>query len=239
MPNSTTLITALKFEGGVVIASDSQVSDPAARVRWSLAKIEQVPGHPMVVGFSGSLASACNMRDALEEEQFRANTFKSKGRLRKKIEKCVEPEYQRLNSKYPNSSHSGTIWDVAVQGLMVSWVENEPVILEIEPSGQVCPHDFFHAIGSGSQSAYVAWRTLGGRRLCELDRERSLAVTCRILRTCVDIELTGINAPYFLSVVTVDGVQNLSHEEIQPILQYVGEWEKREQDVLFSAQMGP
>jgi len=40
MSESTTIIAALKFEGGVVIAADSQASDPVAQVRWPVEKLD-------------------------------------------------------------------------------------------------------------------------------------------------------------------------------------------------------
>ena len=83
------------------------------------------------------------------------NTFKRRDRIRNAIEQCLKPEFQRI-SENPDVLKL-PMWKITVNGLVVYWSENSPHIVEIEPNGELCFHEHFHAIGSGTQTAYAIW----------------------------------------------------------------------------------
>ena len=230
MADSTTINTALKFEGGIVIASDSQASDPNAGVRWPVEKVSRIGTQPIVVGFSGSYGSAERMREALDQFQFHSNMFKASHRVRNAIEGCLAPEFQRVHQKYPNIHANSDFWRITVWGLSAYWAEGDAHILELEPNGECCPHPHFHAIGSGGTTAYAIWRTLGGRELININESKAIQVTLRILRTCIDVEMWGVDEPLSIWIVRQDHVRSLSVEQIGAEKQYVDEWEKRERN---------
>lgn len=236
MSQSSTVIIAVKFDGGVVVAADSQASDPVSNVRWPVWKLDRVNDHPIMAGFSGSVGSSRRMFEALQANQFRSTTFKSRNRVRNAIEQCLEPEFTRISHKpqvLPN-----TMWNISVSGLVAYWAEDRPHILEIEPNAENCFHDYFHAIGSGTQTAYAIWRTLGGRELIQLQEPKSLQVALRIMKTCIGVEMAGVSEPVDVWVLSARGCKRIPDDELQAIAQYVSQWEERERAV-FLNQAGP
>lgn len=113
------------------------------------------------------------------------------------------------------------------------WAEDSPQVLEFEINGDSCFHDSFHAIGSGANTAYAIYRTLGGARLGELDEARALMALMRIIRTTVNVEMWGVSEPVVFWVVNQESARRLSDDELQPQLQLVSEWEERERAMLF------
>ncbi len=118
------------------------------------------------------------------------------------------------------------------------WAENEPRILEFEINGDSSYHDYFHAIGSGANTAYAIYRTLGGRRLLNLDEARATMAILRILRTCVEVEMWGVSEPVDIWNVNAAGARRLNGDEVQVHLQAVDAWEEEERVFLFGPPSG-
>ena len=226
MGTSTTIIAALNFDGGVVIGADSQASDMIANVRWPIEKLDRVRDLPMVLGFSGQEGSAERARQAVERLSLSTNTFKRRDRVRNALEGCLAPEYDRIKTDNPPLNRS--IWDITIGALIAYWAEDAPHILEFEYNGDCCFHPHFHAIGSGTDTAYAIYRTLGGTRLSELDGAKSTLALLRILRTCVNVQRSGVSEPLFVWKIHDGQVNRLSGDEIQANLQYVDEWEEQD-----------
>lgn len=226
MSESITIIAALKFEGGVVIAADSQASDPVAEVRWPVEKLDCVGGHPCVVGFSGAVARAQQARSKLEATTLHANMFKKRDKIRDAADRCLSPIYQQI--KKANDGVRRDIYLTSLWGLMVFWAEEAPQILECGINGDLEFHPYFQAIGSGAKTAHAIYRTLGGERLSSLDERKALLVMLRILRTCVNVEVSGVSEPLSAWVIFQNKARKISPDEIQPILQFVDRWEEND-----------
>ena len=111
------------------------------------------------------------------------------------------------------------MWKVTAIGLAAYWA-GEPRILEIEHNGQCDPsHRQFRAIGSGTKSAYAAWKALGAERLSDLDEGSALQVLCRIISVSIDTDVAGVSLPMSLSVVTETGARALKDTEINRLMQ--------------------
>jgi len=232
MSISTTVIAALKFEGGVVIAADSQASDTVAEVRWPVEKLDCLGAHPCVLGFSGSISKSQRARAALEAMKLHANMFNKRDLVRDAIDRCLSPIYEQI--KQANDGVRRDIYLTSLWGLLAYWAEGAPHILECGVNGDIEFLHYFHAIGSGAKTAYAIYRTLGGKRLSTLQEERrALPAILRILRTCVDVEVWGVSEPLSVWIVSQRKARKLSPDEIQPHLQWVDRWEEKERSVLF------
>jgi 20S proteasome alpha/beta subunit len=221
---SRTIIAALKFQSGVVIAADSQASDIVAGVRWPVEKLDCVGGHPCVAGFSGSIANSQKARSKLEATTLHPNMFKKRDKIRDAVDRCLSPIYQQI--KKANDITKRDIYRTSLWGLIVFWAEEAPQILECVINGDLEFHPFFQAIGSGANTAHAIYRTLGGERLSSLDERKALLVMLRILRTCVNVELLGVSEPFSVWVISKNKARKISPDEIQPILQFVNRWEE-------------
>lgn len=238
MSTSRTLIAALRFQGGAVIAADSQASDSAALVRWPIEKLERVGSHPCVVGLSGSVARGQAARSKLEALRLHTNTFDKWERVRNAVATCLSPIYREI--KQANDTAQREIYQTALWGLLVYWAEGEPHILECGLNGDIEHHEHFHAIGSAAKTAYAVYRTLGGKRLCSLEERRALLVMLRILRTCVAVELFGVSEPLSAWVLSEGKATKVSPDVIQAKLQAVDEWEEKDRSALLGdIQLSP
>lgn len=237
MARSATVIAALKFESGVVIAADSQASDPSAGVRWEVDKLHSVGRYPLVVGFSGNLGLAGRVVENLEGETIRRNMFKKREHVRNLLDRCFDPIYLRIREQFPNPERS-EFWNVAVWGLSAFWASEEAQILEYETTGDSSFHPHFHAVGSAAGTAYAVWRTLGGKRLRGLSKGKAVLAMVRILRTCVDVEVNWVSGPLSFMVVEQNATRELSVAEVDALQQYVGEWEEDQRRAFFENDWG-
>jgi 20S proteasome alpha/beta subunit len=234
MVTSMTIIAALKYQGGVVIGADSQASDLIAQVRWPVDKLRCVPGGlPCVIGFSGSMGKADQARTAMAGKPMHANTFKKRELVHDALDACLAPVYEAIQRA--NHPPTAFIPGIALWGLAAMWAENAPQILEFEINGDSSFHEYFHAIGSASATAYAIYRTLGGSRLSDLDEVDALMVLVRILRTCVGVEVAGVGEPITVWTVDAAGAKSRSRDELEAQLQLVEKWQERERAALFGA----
>lgn len=229
---STTVIGALKFKGGVVIAADSQASDLAATVRWAVEKLNGIGGYPFVAGFSGSLGKCQSARGALEATRLHPNMFDKRDRIEGAVADCLRPIYKQI--KQANDGVKREIYLTGLWGLLAYWAEGGPQILECGLNGDTEFHDYFHAIGSGANTAYAVYRTLGGKSLSALGEHKALVVMLRILRTCANVELWGVSEPLSAWVISQGRARGVSQDEIQADLQCIDEWIEEERSVLFN-----
>jgi 20S proteasome alpha/beta subunit len=236
LADSATVIAALKFEGGIVIGADSQASDLVALVRWPVEKLCCVGNQPLVLGFSGSVGMAQRARAQLESTVLHTNVFGKRHSIQGAMDKSFTPVYKKIKDTIhpPQNIYQSCLW-----GLSAFWAEGAPQILEHEINGDSSFHDFFHAIGSASNTAYAIYRTLGGKELCALKERWSIPVILRILRTCVNVELWGVSEPLSLWVVSPGKAREVSEDEIQVHLQSVEKWERDERLSFFSKAKAP
>ena len=197
MASSSTVIIALHFSSGIIMASDSQASDGAANVRWPIEKLEQIGTWPLVVGFSGSAGLSKAARADLTSFGWKPTTFKKIALVHRAVEAKVEKHYKAIRAKNtPDSPIKDFFGPVGLWGLASCWTNEGPSILELEASGGTDTHSFFHAVGSGANTAYAVWRTIGGRELAKLDEGKALHVALRILDTSVAVEVSGVSEPF-------------------------------------------
>lgn len=169
-------------------------------------------------------------RAALESKPIHINQFKKRELARAALHGCLSPVYEAIARA--NHPPREDIARIGLWGLAAMWADDAPQVLELEINGDSCFHDYFHAIGSGSATAYAIYRTLGGVLLSELDEARALMAMIRIIRTCVNVELWGVSEPATFWVVGPEAPRKLSQDELQPQLQAIDEWEKRERAAL-------
>lgn len=235
MPDSHTVVAALKFQGGVVIGADSQVTDIAVSVRWPMDKLEKIGNHPLVVGFSGSGGMGVRAREALQKASFGTASFRRKEGVRTVLDGALQPVYKAIqdNSKPPTAGFH----EIALLGVAAFYAGGEPHILEREFNCDSFFHTSFHAIGSGGQTAYAVYRTLGGTELCKLQEGKAKLALIRILRTAIRVDAMGVSEPLSLFVVSEKGAREVQQDEIQPDSLAVAKWEERDRQRFFNDEI--
>ena len=229
MASSSTVVIALRFNRGIVIAADSQASDLSANVRWPVEKLAQVGTWPLVVGFSGSSGLSKAARRDIESFGWKGTTLKRVDLVRRAIDGKLAPHYKAIREKNtPDSPISAFFGQIGLWGLAACWADDGPAILEFEASGGTDTHEYFHAVGGGANTAYAVWRTIGGRQLVGLDEGRALHVALRILQTSVNVEMFGVSEPFQLYVVSPGAVRSVSDTETDALAEAVDEWRAQE-----------
>ena len=233
MATSSTVVCALRYTDGIVMGADSQTSDHHAGVRWPVEKLRQVGSWPLVIGFSGSAGIAARARADIESYNWRNTTFQKLERVQDALESKVQPYIEATRDKLDPSHPFNIIYGTkCLWGLAACNIKDRPAILELEASGDMYVHDRFHAIGSGAQTAYAIWRTIGGQWLSELDEGRALHVMLRILQTCVGVEMSGVSGPFRIFVIAAGRVRVVSSNELDSLEQVVYEWQNRGLELL-------
>jgi len=230
MANTHTLIAALKYQGGVIISSDSQVSDLAIRVRWPIEKLAQVGQHPLVVGFSDSMGRGQRARAALGDGSFRSTTFDKCERVQSLMDAKLLPIYDEIKklSRVPAGCQ---LPEIGLSALAAFWAGGEPHILEREMNCDSCFHSCFHAIGNGGPTAYAVYNTLGGKdELPQLEERKALMAMLRIVRTSIRVDVAGVSEPVSVFIISDGKVRRLSEDEVIANMQAVKEWEQGERD---------
>ena len=214
------------FEGGAILAADSQASDREAQVRWEVEKPAQIGQFPCVVSISGSMGMADRVKADLLGRSWQATTFARPDRVRS----LIDASYVKIYKAIEDRNRLIDLW-----GLAAFWAEGSVHILEHERSGDCCFHPSFHAIGSGAKTAYAIFRTLGGKDLVKLGEQKGVQVALRILRTCVGTEIAGVSDPFHMWLIRKDQALKLGDDRIQAELQYVDAWEARDRKAFFDA----
>ena len=218
---------AIRFDSGIVFASDSQTSDPVHGIRWQTTKARRVGNHPLVIGFSGNTGIAQRAREKLDASRYWSNTYSKRDLVRDMIARALDPQYAWMKERMmPNSGFHEIHRGPDLAALAVCIAEGSPQIIEFSPEGDSEFHDTgFRAIGSGTRVAYAAWQTLGGERLLTLDEGRALHVTLSILRLVVAVEMSGVSDPFTIFIINESGIREVSDEEMNALLQTVEIWE--------------
>lgn len=231
MSTSQTLIAALKFQGGAIIASDTQASDLVVGVRWPYEKLDCIGTHPCVIGFSGSLGRGQRAREAIERITLRPNMFQQKGRIRNILDRCLHPIYREIREE--SVSGAPFILTQSLWGLVVYWAEDAAHILEYPINGdsEFCPD--FRAIGSAANTAHAIYQTLGGNRLINLEERKAIPAILRILGTSVKVEQQGVSEPLIVWIVNNQRTRKVSVDELETHKESVDRWLERERAFLF------
>jgi 20S proteasome alpha/beta subunit len=230
---SDTLIAALKFKGGVIIGSDSQASDDINKVRWPMEKPEQIGNFPLVVACSGAAGRGKQAVAALQNAGFHDTTFQKPERVMAMVDGKLKPIYNVLKQEAVNNfpKFPYPSWQIVLSLLGAYWAGGQAHILECCENGDYpFPHDYFHAIGSAGQTAYTVFRTLGGKRLAEVDEPLAILAIIRILRTSINVEVEGVSEPVFVWIIRDGKARKLTETEINFNTELVARWEREDQE---------
>jgi hypothetical protein len=206
-----------------------------AGVRWPVSKLHQAQTLPLVIGFAGSVGTADRLFAALATASFRGDMMDKRRKLQTWLDGLFRPEYVSASAR---SNPAPNVHGIGIWGLGAAQVKDRPGLLEYELSGDSCWHEHFHAIGSGAQTAYAVYRSLGGQELCKLGQRTALTALVRILRTCIGVEAFGVSEPIHIWRATERTATQIGDDELNTHGQLVNEWEKDDRERLFQADAG-
>lgn len=225
-----TVVLATVCRDGVVLGSDSQITDKGRGMTYPAEKL-----HPL-----GELAAwgGCGARSVLTDVERCFNDHSAAileapdiGRaLQEQVIPILRHHYETFIPDVPGEESGGT---PSAYVMAAGWRDGEPWIVEITPSGMIGHYaDIgFHAIGSGAPMAQQAGSLLSHFHFAKRSLRFGSAAVLRVLQA-LDLTSPSVGEPFSLCRIDADGAHHLSDEDIEQVNDDVRRWEDAEQGVI-------
>lgn len=225
-----TVVLATVCRDGVVLGSDSQITDKGRGMTYPAEKLHPL-GEVAAWGGSGSRSVLADVKRSFNEHSAAILEAPDIGRaLQEQVLPILRHHYDTFIPDVPGDEGGGT---PSAYVMAAGWRDGEPWILEITPSGMIGHYaDIgFHAIGSGAPMAQQAGSLLSHFHFAERSLRFGCAAVLRVLQS-LDLTSSSVGEPFSLCCIDPQGAHHLSQEEIGEVAEIVRRWEDAEQDVI-------
>ncbi|MCO5733638.1 proteasome protein [Rhizobium sp. SSA_523] len=225
-----TVVLATVCEDGVVLGSDSQITDKGRGMTYPAEKLHPL-GETAAWGGSGARAVLTDVQRCFNENSAAILQAPDIGRaLQGQVLPILRHHYDTFIPDVPGEEGGGT---PSAYVMAAGWRDGEPWILEITPSGMIGHYaDIgFHAIGSGAAMAQQAGSLLSHFRLAKRSMRFGCAAVLRVLQS-LDLTSASVGRPFSLCRIGEEGAHHFSDEEIEETAEVVRRWEESEQAVI-------
>ncbi len=225
-----TVVLATVCEDGVVIGSDSQITDKGRGMTYPAEKLHPL-GDTAAWGGSGARSVLTDVKRCFNEKSAAILEAPDIGRaLQAQVLPILRYHYETFIEDVPGEEDGGT---PSAYVMAAGWRDGEPWIIEITPSGMIGHYaDIgFHAIGSGAAMAQQAGSLLSHFRLGQRSVRFGCAAVLRVLHA-LDLTSASVGKPFSLCRIDANGAHHLSDEEIEEVGEVVRKWEEAEQAVI-------
>jgi 20S proteasome alpha/beta subunit len=232
-----TVVLALRCANGVVLASDSQITDPGRGLTYPAQKLHPL-GARAAWGGSGSRAVLYDVEQVFTDEAEAIVEAKNIGHaIQARVKPILEHHYENFIAEVPGQENAGT---PATYILAAGYLGDQPFIVDLDPNALIGHHEEtgFQAVGSGAAMAQQAHALLTHFQMAERDVDYGLVAALRVL-DALDASSPSVGGPMDLCRITPDeGAQHLTVEQVDGVREQVGRWvglERRALDELFSS----
>lgn len=225
-----TVVLATVCQDGVVLGSDSQITDKGRGMTYPAEKLHPL-GDLAAWGGSGARSVLADVERCFNENSAAILEAPDIGRaLQAQVLPILRHHYDTFIPDVPGEEGGGT---PSAYVMAAGWRDGKPWILEITPSGMIGHYaDIgFHAIGSGAPMAQQASSLLSHFHLTERSLRFGCAAVLRVLRA-LDLTSASVGEPFSLCRIDAEGAHHLSEEEIEKVGDNVRRWEDAEQAVI-------
>lgn len=225
-----TVVLAIKCANGIVLASDSQITDPGRGLSYPAQKLHPLGGHA-AWGGSGSRAVLYDIEQIFHDEAEAVMEAKNVGHaLQAKVLPVFKHHYDSFIPQVPGQEKAGT---PATYILAAGYVGDEPFIIDLDPNGLLGHHEVtgFQAIGSGAPMAQQAHALLAHFRMTERDLDYGVVGALRVL-DALDASSPSVGGPMDICRLTPEGAHHLSPDEVEDVRRQVNRWVDLEQKAL-------
>src|SRR5690606_10925297 len=191
-----TVVLATVCRDGVVMGSDSQITDEARGMTYPAQKLHPL-GEEAAWGGSGARSVLTEVERAFNENSAAILEAPDMGRaLQGQILPILRHHYDTVIADVPGAESAGT---PAAYVMAAGWREGEPWIMEITPSGMIGHYGDigFHAIGSGAAMAQQAGSLLSHFHLGDRSVHFGCAALLRVLQA-LDLTSASVGKPFSL-----------------------------------------
>lgn len=230
-----TVVLALRCANGVVLASDSQITDPGRGLTYPAQKLHTLGRHA-AWGGSGSRAVLYDVEQLFTAQPDAVLEAANVGHaIQERVLPILKHHYANFIGDVPGQETGGT---PATYVLAAGYVGDAPFIIDIDPNGLIGHHEEtgFQAVGSGAAMAQQAHALLAHFGMSERDVDYGVVAALRVL-DALDASSPSVGGPMDLCRITPEGAHHLSAEEVNEARGHVTRWvelERRALDDLFS-----
>ena len=225
-----TVVVAIRCSDGVVIGSDSQITETGRGLSYPGQKLHHL-GDRAAWGGSGARSVLLEVRQVFDESSAAILDADDIGRaLQGRVLPILRYHYENYIEDVPGEDGSGT---PSAYVMAAGHDDEGPWIIEIDPHGMVNHYEDigFHAIGSGAAMAQQAGALLGHFRMTERSVEHGLLAVVRVL-DALTVLSPSVGGPIDVCAVTADGLRSLDSDDIEERRCVVKRWMAREEEVL-------
>jgi proteasome beta subunit len=225
-----TVVLSIKCADGVVIASDSQITDPGRGMSYPGQKLHTLGDHAAWGGSGarGVLTDVEKAVDRASEEIIAADEVSHA--LQELVLPILERHYEHFIAEIPGEETAG---GPSAYVLAAGYAGDDPFIIEINPNGMVSRYEDigFHAIGSGAPMAQQAGALLAHFRMVERPVDYGVLGAVRVIEA-LSITSPSVGLEIDVARITPEGSHHLTDEEVDAVREDVTRWIAREHEAL-------
>ena len=226
-----TVVLALRCADGVVLGSDSQITDSARGLSYPAQKLHPF-GDQAAWGGSGSRAVLYDLEQLFDGCAAAVLGSENIGHaVQERVVPVLRRHYDQFVEQVPGEKQSGAT--PATYVLVAGFAGGQPFIVDIDPHGLIGRYEEvgFHAVGSGAPMAQQAGALLAHFRMTERDVDYGVVAVVRILDT-LGITSPSIGGPKDVYRITAEGATALSDKDIARVRKQVERWSGLESKAL-------
>ncbi|HEX2214153.1 MAG TPA: proteasome protein [Mycobacterium sp.] len=225
-----TVVLAIRCANGIVLGSDSQITDPGRGLTYPAQKLHSLGPHA-AWGGSGSRAVLYDVEQIFDDEADAIIEAKNIGHaLQSRLLPVLKHHYDTFIPQVPGQEAAGT---PATYILAAGYAGEEPFIIDLDPNGLIGHHEEtgFQSVGSGAPLAQQAHALLTSFRMIERDVDYGVVAALRVL-DALDASSPSVGGPMDICRITPDGARHLDPDEVEDARRQVERWVSLEQDAL-------
>ena len=225
-----TVVLALKCADGVVMASDSQITDPVRELSYPAQKLHPLGRHA-AWGGSGSRAVLYDLARTFGAEADAIVEAPDVGRaLQERVLPVFEHHYSTFISDVPGAKPGATPQTYV---LAAGYADGQPFIIDIDPHGLIGHHEEtgFQAVGSGAAMAQQAHALLAHFQMAQRNVEYGVVAALRVL-DALDASSPSVGGPMDICRISAESSEHLDEQAITEARRRVQRWVDLERSAL-------
>jgi proteasome beta subunit len=225
-----TVVLALRCADGLVMASDSQITDPVRGLSYPAQKLHPLGRHA-AWGGSGSRAVLHDLEQIFDAEPDTIVEASDIGHaLQERVLPVLKRHYTNFIADVPGGKPGAT---PSTYVLAAGYAGGRPFIVDVDPHGLIGHHEEtgFQAVGSGSPMAQQAYALLAHFQMTERGVDYGVVAALRVL-DALDTSSPSVGGPMDICRITPEGAQHLDEDDIAQVRSRVGRWVELEQRAL-------
>ncbi len=225
-----TVVVAIRCADGVVMASDSQITDSDRGMSFPAQKLHELGDH---AAWGGSGARGV-LTDVEREFDRAAEAVLAADQIGHALQEIVLPilrrHYELFIPDVPGEEADGT---PSAYVLAAGYQGDDPFIVEINPRGMVSRYDDigFHAIGSGAPMAQQAAALLAHFRMTDRPVDYGVLGAVRVIEA-LSVTSPSVGLEIDVARITPEGAEHLTDEEVDEARETIKAWIAAEQQAL-------